>query len=477
MAPMPLTTLVIRDGDVEHVLQGEVTVSGHGETMVELVVEDFRVFNDFYSLREVRRPIRIGGASGTYAVVSSIRIDGDHSSPRYVEIRFKEIEQVRPKTPRIQQIVTAPPYSPGEWVNWRQGPFDGWSSALVKDVRNEADAIGDFWVVEVAPGMSPAGTRNIMSGPGLEMCLQKKPADLSTATGAELDKLAELAGVQRRIRGIYQNDEDVRAGIQAELKSGKVIDRRYMARPMSLGYMADREDKSLSRPASGSRSDILSWIRTVPGVTSVDLMDCANCNLMKPLNISIIVDGGDPWGIDKAIDASIPFGMVLHGSESLDPKRPGRPRWFTPKTWEDWKASTRRCRIERHDGTLIHEADIHDWAVFYLFVVDNIEYEARRNGVDSRVFVLGNPMDVTYDDVKLGDLLKHDQLMREGSPLAMSLPPAWLLYQPGQRMTSDQRAAVGRHWSEQLRAKVRTADAERKASKVSVMVGLDAEDL
>lgn len=372
-----------------------------------------------------------------------------------------------PKTPLIQQ--PKPPYSPGEWVDWRRGPFDGWSSALVRDVRNEADVIGDFWVVEVATQEYSAGIRHIVCGPDLEMCLQKKPADPSTATGSALDKLAELTGVPRRVRGIYQSDEDVRAGIQAEpKKSSQVYYRQYMARPMLREDMADRNwthaslntdteqvtfHTSVQSRAPGQNWESAEIDHEYRGIASGDSLT-GGPKISDYVTVTITAE---PSGIALK-DFGTALAPISGNFVASDP-------------------ALQRCRVERHDGALIIEADIHERAVFYLFVVDNVEYEARRNGVDSRVFVLGNPMDVTYDDVKLCDLLKHDQLMREGSALAMSLPPAWLLYQPGQRMTSAQRAAVSRHWSEQLRAKVKTSDAECKASKVSVVIGLDAEDL
>src|SRR6187399_701212 len=68
-----------------------------------------------------------------------------------------------------------------------------------------------------------------------------------------------------------------------------------------------------------------------------------------------------------------------------------------------------------------------------------------------------DPMDVEYDGIRLGVLLKHDERRREETP-------GWV-GDGAPRFTPAQRAAVSAHWSALLRAKVQAGaktDAERE---------------
>lgn len=78
-----------------------------------------------------------------------------------------------------------------------------------------------------------------------------------------------------------------------------------------------------------------------------------------------------------------------------------------------------------------------------------------------------NPLDVEYDEVTLRDLLAKDAAILQDAPTNYKRSP----------LTQTQRAAVSAYHSAQLRERIAKAEAERKAREVSVVVGIDPEDL
>lgn len=78
-----------------------------------------------------------------------------------------------------------------------------------------------------------------------------------------------------------------------------------------------------------------------------------------------------------------------------------------------------------------------------------------------------DPLDVEYDEVTLRDLLAKDAAIRQDAPTNYKRSP----------LTPAQRAAVSVYHSAQLRERIAKAEVERKAREVSVVVGIDPEDL
>jgi hypothetical protein len=78
-----------------------------------------------------------------------------------------------------------------------------------------------------------------------------------------------------------------------------------------------------------------------------------------------------------------------------------------------------------------------------------------------------DPLDVEYDEVTLRDLLAKDAAIRQDAPTNYKRSP----------LTQTQRTAVSAYHSAQLRERIAKAEVERKAREVSVVVGIDPEDL
>jgi hypothetical protein len=77
-----------------------------------------------------------------------------------------------------------------------------------------------------------------------------------------------------------------------------------------------------------------------------------------------------------------------------------------------------------------------------------------------------HPLDEMVDGQRVRDLLTRDEMERREK---MSRPGPYIPWMP------DQRAAVSRWWSAQLRAKVAASDAERRARAPSVVVEMQDE--
>lgn len=176
----------------------------------------------------------------------------------------------------------------------------------------------------------------------------------------------------------------------------------------------------MARGEANVRTELLA----LPGVTSAVLHDCSTVALMRPDEVAVVVDGGDPEMIKRVLRDSTVAGIVTLGTEGAGVYE----RWYTPATARE---------------------------LYDLLWLRKIASQGPTIG----------PLDETIDGVSLHELLDKDSRARQEVLRPLPFTPA-------------QRAAVSAYWSAQLRAKVAAsakADAERERNRVVIEHDVDDE--